>query len=415
MTRETKIGLLVGLAFIIVFAIILSEKGPSGRSTALPSFTMVDTTKPGGPAVVDQRPLNNAGRLPVDAQLPPIVQPAIGVNPNMPLREEEVVQNTPVGGGDLPPLPESVINLINGNVPPTDAPAVAQAKPDEPVGPPVESTTLAQSAAPTISQPPAPATGDGSAAKTTLASTGADQPTVLPASSQTPFLTIKTVHLVQPGESLGKIAAQHYGSSTPTRVDAIYAANREMLKDRHVVKAGQKLKIPDIGEAGDSFEPAPEFSLDPVSKDSPKLASAADAKQAPPAPEKPKDALVRIPIPIGEKPTADKSAAIVSTADKGGAGRTVQADLKDPPKIPQPTTKTAFRWYEVRKKDTLSGIARRELGSERLYTEIFRLNKDVLDNKNTLKPGMKLRLPQPSAATGEPRTVLTAGSFDDAP
>lgn len=27
MTRETKIGLLVGLAFIIVFAIILSEKG----------------------------------------------------------------------------------------------------------------------------------------------------------------------------------------------------------------------------------------------------------------------------------------------------------------------------------------------------------------------------------------------------
>ena len=40
MTKETKIGLLVGLAFIILFAIILSEKGarPAGRGLPAPRW-----------------------------------------------------------------------------------------------------------------------------------------------------------------------------------------------------------------------------------------------------------------------------------------------------------------------------------------------------------------------------------------
>ncbi|RIK68879.1 MAG: hypothetical protein DCC65_01755 [Planctomycetota bacterium] len=422
MTRETKIGLLVGLAFIIVFAIILSEKGPSGRNTSLPAFTVADAAKSGGPAASDQRPLNNAGRLPVDTQLPPIVQPAIGVNPNMPLREEEVAQSTPVGGQDLPPLPESVISLINGTLPPGGEKSAEPAKPVEAPVVAVPESALAnapQKSAEAAKQ--SPGSAGESAAKTSLASSTRDEPTVLPASAQTQFLTIKTVHEVQSGESLGKIAAQHYGTSTPTRIDAIYEANKETLKDRHMVKAGQKLKIPDLGEASADFESAPDFALTNV-KNPPKLvasdppAPAASKKPAPgeaPLATASKESQVRIPIPISEKPPADASELLASRGDSTAALRSVKPDEKNEPKIPKPD-KVKFRVYEVKPKDTLSGIARRELGSERLYSEIYRLNKDILNNKNSLKPGMKLRLPEPSAAA-ESRTVLSASNVDDMP
>lgn len=426
MTRETKIGLLVGLAFIIVFAIILSEKGPSGRNTSLPAFTAADSAKPGGPVASDQRPLNNAGRLPVDNQLPPIVQPAIGVNPNMPLREEEVAQNTPVGGQDLPPLPESVISLINGTLPPGGEKSAETAKPETGPVVSVPESALASSNTPTRNPEPkadpglTKEQGGESAPKTSLVSSSKETPTVLPASAQTKFLTFKTVHEVQSGESLGKIAAHHYGTSTPTRVDAIYEANREMLKDRHMVKAGQKLKIPDLGEASDSFESAPNFALSHV-KEAPNFASAeaptSGAQKKPPVETSTasatKESQVRIPIPINEKPPVEQTDQLAMHTDSPSALRTIRHDEKNTPKIPKPE-KVAFRVYEVKPKDTLSGIARRELGSERLFSEIYRLNKDVLNNKNNLKPGMKLRLPEPSAAV-ESRTVLSASSLGEVP
>jgi hypothetical protein len=45
MTKETKIGLLVGLAFIILFAIILSEKRGTGRDATLPAFAVADANR----------------------------------------------------------------------------------------------------------------------------------------------------------------------------------------------------------------------------------------------------------------------------------------------------------------------------------------------------------------------------------
>lgn len=120
MTRETKIGLLVGLAFIIVFAIILSEKGPSSRNSSLPAFSMVDRMGTDAASAATGQPLANAGKLQVDRTLPPIVQPAIGVNPDMAMREEEVTQGPRVGEEELPPLPDSVISLINGDIAPTE-------------------------------------------------------------------------------------------------------------------------------------------------------------------------------------------------------------------------------------------------------------------------------------------------------
>src|SRR5262249_44635306 len=66
MTKETKIGLLVGLAFIILFAIILSEKGAGPRPQGTPQFTQADMAQRGPERA--GATLTDAGKLalPVD-------------------------------------------------------------------------------------------------------------------------------------------------------------------------------------------------------------------------------------------------------------------------------------------------------------------------------------------------------------
>jgi len=50
--------------------------------------------------------------------------------------------------------------------------------------------------------------------------------------------------------------------------------------------------------------------------------------------------------------------------------------------------------YVVQPGDTLSGIARRFLGSAGRWIEIYKLNRHILSDPNYLRPGMELRLPE---------------------
>jgi nucleoid-associated protein YgaU len=56
-------------------------------------------------------------------------------------------------------------------------------------------------------------------------------------------------------------------------------------------------------------------------------------------------------------------------------------------------TATAGRTYTVKAGDTLSEIARDQLGSAGAYMKIFELNKDQLSDPDKIKPGQVLRLP----------------------
>ena len=49
--------------------------------------------------------------------------------------------------------------------------------------------------------------------------------------------------------------------------------------------------------------------------------------------------------------------------------------------------------YKVRRGDTLSAIARRELGDADRWREIFELNRDVIDDPDEIFPGQLLALP----------------------
>jgi nucleoid-associated protein YgaU len=51
------------------------------------------------------------------------------------------------------------------------------------------------------------------------------------------------------------------------------------------------------------------------------------------------------------------------------------------------------RTYTVKAGDTLSHIAKEQLGSANAYVKIFELNKDQLADPDNIRPGQVLRLP----------------------
>ena len=57
------------------------------------------------------------------------------------------------------------------------------------------------------------------------------------------------------------------------------------------------------------------------------------------------------------------------------------------------TSGAAARSYTVKSGDTLSQIAKEQLGSAGAYMKIFELNKDQLTDPDKIKPGQVLRLP----------------------
>lgn len=88
------------------------------------------------------------------------------------------------------------------------------------------------------------------------------------------------------------------------------------------------------------------------------------------------------PILVNESPTPIQAT--------GPAPREVEAP--EPALLPE-ADEEAFRWYTVRSGDSLSRIARRELGSSTKWGDIYTMNRDVLPNETKLRVGQRLRIP----------------------
>jgi nucleoid-associated protein YgaU len=392
----------VGLAFIILFAIILSEKGTTHRENKVPVFSVADAGKSIAPPSGSEHPLGNAGHLAVESTLPSIIpsaQPtaltsavptfesvtptdktetAIVTGPPAPVQNDEdtttVLPESLVQGLNLPPIEVKTTEQVESAVekPKTQEPLVAAAT-DQPKAS-TPDTLIASNIPDTAKPTPAPINTRTETSKIGDA------------------ITIKTVHTVKPGESLGKIAAQYYGRSTPKRIDAIFKSNRDVLKAPQSVKASQKLKIPDLGEHSAAFEDASDFLL--AKSTTPKTTAKPAANTT----------SVRIPVALEEQAKPQTKPATTSAR---------LASSTTTPRTEKPSA-TAFQWYQVRRADTLSRIAKRELGSEKRLNDILRLNKDVISNKNTLKPGMKIRLPLRTSGAIEQEMAVTTINGDNA-
>jgi nucleoid-associated protein YgaU len=427
MTKETKIGLLVGLAFIVLFAIILSEKGPSSRDSRSPQFTKVDQANNSSNLGTDQ-PLGDKGRLPVNV-LEPIIKPT-EKHPAVAMTqfdEEPVIQPT-LEEEALPEFSEELVTRLNEPVlveqtkasPETPSlatgPLPEASRPTQVAIGPV-STTPGSSIMKPGSMPRIPSATDGS--KVAMKSEPSKEE--LARITKQTEIKYKTVHQVEPGESLTKIAAKSYGRSTPARVEALYNANRDVLKTPASVRAGDKLKIPELGEG---FEAAPDFALSTANRTVTPVHATPDTQ-------------LRIPIPVAEKAKAETKFALVPVSktmpEKAMTKTTApttktsvkQTETKIAMKQPEHGTKTpakadkkkkdeatAFVWYEVKKTDTLSKIAKKEMGNERDTSALYKINQDIINNRNAIKPGMKIRVPAKLQGTTELPSAITSRSLD---
>ncbi len=389
MTKETKIGLIVGLAFIILFAIILSEKGAKNATKAPSALTLADASREsnlmgGGSG----EPLNDAGRLPI--QSGPTER---GFRETAP-RGDSSMNERPLGrsmpGEDEPilPLPESVVNRLNMGMEETEvAPEKLENRADSPSNHSPISVTDAVASALSSSI----GNDDRSPAKPGISSSAFNphddvSPTLsnasIPSGRRTPTKLIAR-HQVKSGESLGKIAARYYGRATPARIDAIFNANRDTLASVNSVRADVLLNIPQLdGIEGIAFEPARNFA--PVEV----LAQG----------HGPRDRTVLIPMPV------ETSASASRTRDPIRNRTSATSVPAGSPKAASPT----YTWYQVRQRDTLSRIARRELGNERLFLNIFKMNRDIIQDLNRIKPGMKIRLPNRTSALQAATASMTA-------
>lgn len=148
------------------------------------------------------------------------------------------------------------------------------------------------------------------------------------------------VYIVKDGDNLAVIAKKFYGPEQGNKrinTTRIFKANSKLLTSPDEIDVGQKLIIPQL----------------PASR---------------PAKNKPESVLPRT---MFEKVESVGSKLI--SVDRGGAKQD--------------------RWYVVRDGDSLWKIAAQKLGSGSRYTEISRLNADILDNEDDIPVGARLRMP----------------------
>lgn len=421
MTKETKIGLLVGLTFIILFAIILSEKGTT--STVRPPVSLsqadgklADARRTSPSAAPLSGP--DTGRFPVEVGLnPPPAQPQQPVNSQsnavVMLEEPVVGQPIPADSSQIGPIPDEVRNRLNLGAIETEVPIERPATT-------ATDTTMSpyEAVANAIGRNPPTAADEeevpldfgesgqdsDAAAPETAANRGAEQPPAIPPGKS---IRLKAVHTVEPGESLGKIAARHYGRSNPKRIEAIFNANRDSLKTVHSVKANTKLNIPELDANGDiEFEPAEGFAVAQINTGRAPRVDDGHRIPIPADDDRMNAARTHAGGPRGLLP--DLARAVTAPPSQPAAIDDRPNSLRSPARRETaPPRSQAFTWYQVRDRDTLSRIARRELGSERMVGRIYDLNRDILTDKHMLKIGMKIRIPANQAPASADQTLTS--------
>lgn len=90
----------------------------------------------------------------------------------------------------------------------------------------------------------------------------------------------------------------------------------------------------------------------------------------------------------------DKEDLILLAGNSAGVHKVEDAIKVRPPGATQDVVPPAPRFYTVKAGDTLSSIAKAQLGSEARYTEIFNANRKLLSNPDQIDIGQTLRLPK---------------------
>ncbi len=162
-----------------------------------------------------------------------------------------------------------------------------------------------------------------------------------PVSRRAPKAAVQLVrYTVAPGDTLTKIALANYGSRSAALIRAIYDANHPPLTSPDRLSVGDELALPVV--AGLNL----------------------------------------------------KSHGV--TVVKPQTTKRI-----DTPAKPATPAKHPFRWYQIKKNDRYVSIARTELGNANRWQEIFELNKDKFPDPGRIQWGVRIKLPANAASTTE--------------
>jgi LysM repeat protein len=223
MTRETKIGLLVGLSFIIVVGILLSDH-------------IADSNRPPQALLSDVgNNVRNSVAIPQPAIAQPAAAPGTVANvsgPSTPVPTHEELHQTAAPAQTAAPTDNVVVGIGPGEsvknlTQPT--PVVAQA-------PAANQTTMPLAA---IDQPVDNSSTPDNSAVTPIKLTDS-----APASDK-----ILKQYKVEKGDTLGKIAKHFYGTSSHAAVAAILAANPQLKGNAARLAIGKTYAIPEFDKA----------------------------------------------------------------------------------------------------------------------------------------------------------------------
>jgi len=360
MARETKVGLLAGLAFIVCFAIILTNNGQ--RDPLPASSRMADASRRDTPKRMSRPATDPTARDPLRTASPTTSTRANGNGPTVPLRP-----STPSGqDGDRPATPEwrrpvpvteydpqrepiADADVAIGAVPilsPSTSLSSHPPQPDDTASRTTPSAgTLNERAQPGgthgLADPPGTAQPQNppSATRTTQ-HTAHDRP---PAPTQTQRRAVLANYTVAPGDTLTRIAAKHYGQGSRRFIKAIVDANRSAIADPDKLRAGIDLVIPSM----DATAVAPSGGA------------------------------VATDVATADRPNARP----MSRPDRGGQ----------------------YRWYQIKKNDRYISIAREELGDASRWEEIYELNKEKFPDAGMIREGVRIKLPMEQSASAERR------------
>ncbi|MDB5318630.1 MAG: hypothetical protein JWN40_261 [Phycisphaerales bacterium] len=341
MTRETKIGLLVGLAFIIVIGILLSDQ------------LMRSTEPPAAPLANVGDTLRKGTTTPASHNRPaPVAVSSQDVSPDneVPTREEITRRPPPVtfvqigrGGAD-------------GNAGGGGNVVIGSGGQNQNGGAPVGNTGTPGAGRTNNGGDVARGPTGGSRQERTIADVAADMGEALVGADGQPLRASRPVgqtgqtaggaqrgattplangamkqYTVEVGDSLSKIALRQMGANTKANREAIIKANPTLQADPDKVVIGQTYNIPS----------APGVSA---------------------------QAQGRAPTPTPPQPAPERTTTPIKAAG-------------------------AEYWYQVQPGDNLWKIAKEQLGDTTTVPAIKELNKANVKNWDVLPAGTKLRMP----------------------
>lgn len=340
MARETKVGLLVGLAFIICFAIILANHGQRGALLeTVPGFALNSADKPRVSVQGIGRPAHQAESI-AEGQSPATHAAMRSPPPRM--DRDLSINTSPILLHQQGPIAETGLSHAGSDDPSARirqleeqiSELLAQKSGLHPAAVSAPSSTAGLTLTASPVAPPPPATGP-----------------VAPAFRDRVAAPAKR-HVIASGDTLTKIAERYYGNRSRRVVSLIVEANQSVIKDPDRIPLGAELVLPADAAVGAS-------------------ASAAEIPQASSVSTPRVEAPRATPKPVGSAPKNEPSRE-----------RAAPENRADP-----------IRWYQVCKNDRYVSIARQQLGDAGRWKEIFELNKEKFPKEGMIREGVRIKLP----------------------